>query len=73
MFFDSLASVLISLLLWAIIALRHFVRIEEFPRFLPDLLQIHYYPLMLIAAPALLVLALWIAERAERWSKGDSH
>ncbi len=73
LFFNSLASVLISLLLWAIIALRHFVRVEDFSRWLPDVLQSHYYPLMLIAAPALIVLALWIAEREERWSKGDLH
>ncbi len=69
LFFDSLASVLISLLLWIAAALRHFV--IAFP--LPDLLRTSSYPAMLIAAPALVALALWIAEREERWSRGDLH
>jgi hypothetical protein len=68
LFFDSLASVLISLLLWVGIALRHFVQIEAFV--LPDILQPSFYPLMLVAAPVLVVAALWIAEREERWAGG---
>ena len=50
-FFDLLASVLISLLLWIGAAARHFVSLEPF--FLPDLLQIAYQPLLLIAAAPL--------------------
>lgn len=68
-FFDSLASVLISLLLWIGIALRHFVQITPF--FLPDLLRMTYYPAMLIIAPVLVGVALWLADREERWTGGS--
>ncbi len=67
-FFDSLASVLISLLLWIVTAARHFVSLDPF--FLPDVLQSSFQPALLIAAPLLVVLALWLAEREERWSRG---
>ncbi len=67
-FFDSLASVLISLLLWVGAAARHFVSLEPF--FLPDMLQISYQPIMLMAAAPLVLLALWLAEREERFPGG---
>lgn len=68
LFFDSLVSVLISFMLWIGIVLRRFVTIESF--IFPDLLNPAFYPLMLLAAPALVVLALWLAEREERWAGG---
>lgn len=68
LFFDSLASVLISFLLWVGIVLRRFVVVESF--ILPDVLNPAFYPLMLLAAPVLVLLALWLAEREERWSGG---
>ena len=68
LFFDSLASVLISFLLWVGIALRHFVLSETF--IFPDVLNPAFYPLMLVAAPALVLPALWLAEREERWTGG---
>ncbi len=68
LFFDSLASVFISLMLWVGVTLRRFVEIPNF--FLPDLLQPNFYPLMLLSAPALVLLALVIAEREERWAGG---
>ncbi len=67
-FFDSLTSVLISLLLWIGAAARHFVSLEPF--FLPDVLQISFQPALLIAALPLVGLALWLAEREERFSGG---
>jgi hypothetical protein len=68
LFFDSLAAVLISFLLWVGTALRHFIVSSEF--IFPDLLNPAFYPPMLILAPALVLLALWVAEREERWSGG---
>ena len=62
---------LISLLLWVGVALRHFVEITPF--FLPDLLHMTYYPVMLVIAPVLVLLALWLAEREERWTGGSIH
>ena len=67
-FFNSLTSVLISLLLWIGAAARHFVSLEPF--FLPDVLQISFQPALLIAALPLVGLALWLAEREERFSGG---
>jgi hypothetical protein len=67
-FFDSLASALISLLVWMGMALRHFVEITPF--FLPDLLRVSFYPAMLIVAPVLVLVALWLADREERWAGG---
>ena len=71
LFFDPLASVLICLLLWTALALRHFL--DQSALALPDLLRASAYPAMWIAAPALIVLALWLAEREERWTQGGSH
>jgi hypothetical protein len=68
LFFDSLASVLISFMLWVGIVLRRFVAVEPF--IVPDILNPAFYPLMLLAAPALVLLALWLAEREERWTGG---
>ena len=68
LFFDSLAAVLVSFLLWIGIALRHFIGSSEF--IFPDLLNPAFYPPMLILAPALVLVALWVAEREERWSGG---
>lgn len=68
LFFDALASVLISLLLWVSITLRHFTELP--PSFVPDLLLPNVYPAMLLSAPALVLLALIIAEREERWAGG---
>jgi hypothetical protein len=68
LFFDSLASVLVSLLLWAGVTLRHFIELP--PIFVPDLLHANFYPVMLLSAPALVLLALVIAEREERWAGG---
>lgn len=68
LFFDPLASVLLTLLLWAGATLRHFVTLEHFP--LPDLLHVSFYPAMLVAAPALVLVALWLSEREERWTGG---
>lgn len=70
LFFDSLASVLISLLLWVGVALRRFIDLPSF--ILPDVLQPNFYPAMLISAPALVLLALIIADREERWAGGAS-
>lgn len=70
LFFDSLASVLISLLLWVGITLRRFLEMPTF--ILPDVLQPNFYPAMLISAPALVLLALIIADREERWAGGAS-
>ena len=67
-FFDSLASVLISLLIWVGATLRHFVTLEPF--WLPDVLHSSFYAPMLAAAPALLLLALWLADHEERWTGG---
>jgi hypothetical protein len=72
LFFDSLASVLISLLLWIAIAARHFLEMGAIALSIPDLLRVDYRPALLIAAPALVVIALWIAEREERWTTGGS-
>lgn len=68
LFFDSLASVLISLLLWVGVALRRFVDLPTF--ILPNLLQPSFYPVMLISAPLLVLLALILADREERWAGG---
>lgn len=65
LFFDSLASVLISLLLWAAITVRHFLDLSV--SLVPDVLHASAYPAMLVAAPVLVLLALWLAEREERW------
>jgi hypothetical protein len=70
LFFDSLASVLISLLLWIGTALRHFL--QEATLIIPDVLHANFYPLMLVTAPVLVVLALWLAEREERWTLGGT-
>ena len=67
-FLNSLASVLISLLLWIAAAVRHFV--ETTPFYVPDLLRMTSYPALLIAAPLLVLVALWIAEHEERWAGG---
>jgi hypothetical protein len=37
---------------------------------MPDLLHPNFYPAMLVAAPALVLLALWLADREERWTGG---
>ncbi len=50
------------------LALRHFVSLEI--SFLPDVLQARFQPALLAAAPLLIVLALWLVEREERWSRG---
>jgi hypothetical protein len=68
LFFDSLASVMISLLLWIGAALRHFVQFEIF---LPDLLHTSFYPVLLLTAPVLVGVALWLAEHEERWTGGQ--
>lgn len=68
--FDSLASVLICLLLWIGASVRHFMELGALA--IPDLFHADFYPLMLIAAPVLVVLALWLAERDERWTTGAS-
>ena len=65
-FFDSLASVVVCLLLWIAVAVRHFI--ESAPLAMPDLLRMASYPAMLIVAPLLVLVALWIAEREERWA-----
>ncbi len=69
LFFDPLASVLISLLLWVALTIRHFVEVSALA--LPDLLRPTSYPVMWIAAPLLVALALWLAEREERWMQGE--
>ena len=71
LFFDPLASVLICLLLWTALALRHFL--DRSALVLPDFLRANDYPAMWIAAPALVLLALWLAEREERWTQGGGH
>lgn len=68
LFFDSLASVLLCFLLWMGIALRHVTFSAGFV--FPDVLNPAFYPFMLLAAPALVLLALWLAEREERWTGG---
>lgn len=68
LFFDSLSSVLISLLLWVGVTLRRFVDLPTF--ILPNLLQPNFYPVMLISAPLLVLLALILADREERWAGG---
>lgn len=70
LFFDSLASVFLSLLLWIMAALRHFVDFGEISLYVPDLLRGDFRLALWIAAPALVVIALWMAEREERWSGG---
>ncbi|MCC6801728.1 MAG: hypothetical protein IT319_02500 [Anaerolineae bacterium] len=70
LFFDSLASVLVSLLLWIGTALRHFVDFGAVSLYVPDLLRGDLRPVLWIAAPALVVIALWIVEREERWTGG---
>jgi hypothetical protein len=68
LFFDSLASVMVCLLLWIGAALRHFVQFEFV---LPDLLHANFHPVMLLAAPVLVIVALWLAEHEERWTGGQ--
>jgi hypothetical protein len=72
LFFDSLASVFISLTLWIGTALRHFVDVGAIALYVPDLLSVDLRPALWIVAPALVVVALWIAEREERWTGGQS-
>jgi hypothetical protein len=72
LFFDSLASVLISLTLWVVTVVRHFVDFGTVALSLPDLLGIDFRTVLWVAAPVLIVIALWIAEREERWSGGQS-
>lgn len=68
LFFDSLASVFVSLLLWIGVALRHFVDLGAL--YTPDLLGGDLRPVLWITAPALVAIALWIVEREERWTGG---
>lgn len=66
--FDSLVSVLISMALWATQIVRRFDTTIPALHALPDLLRADLYPLMFIAAAASVALALWLAEREQRWS-----
>ncbi len=72
LFFDSLASVFISLTLWIGTALRHFIDFGNVAFYIPDLLRVDLRPALWLVAPALVIAALWIAEREERWSGGQS-
>jgi hypothetical protein len=72
LFFDALMSVLICLLIWVGVSARHFLQLGSFSFNIPDLLHADYHPALWIAAPALLLIALWIAEREERWTGGTS-
>lgn len=72
LFFDALMSMLICLLMWVGVAARHFLPLGSFTFSIPDLLHTDYYPVLWIAAPVLIVIALWIAEREERWTEGTS-
>jgi hypothetical protein len=67
LFFDPLMSVLICLLIWVGVSARHFLQLGSLSFSIPDLLHADYYPVLWIAAPVLLLIALWIAEREERW------
>jgi hypothetical protein len=70
LFFDPLMSVLICLLIWVGVWARHFLALDSLSFSIPDLLHGDYQPMLLIAAPVLLLIALWIAEREERWTGG---
>jgi hypothetical protein len=72
LFFDALMSVLICLLIWVSVSARHFLELGSLSFSIPDLLRADYHPVLWIAAPALLLIALWIAEREERWTEGTS-
>jgi hypothetical protein len=70
LFFDALMSLLICLLLWIGVSARHFLELGSPSFSIPDLLHVDYHPMLLIVAPALLLIALWFAEREERWTGG---
>ena len=70
LFFDALMSVLICLLIWIGVSVRHFLQLGTFSFRIPDFLHVDYQLMLLIAAPVLLLIALWIAEREERWTGG---
>lgn len=70
LFFDSLVSVFVSLTLWVGTALRHTFDLGVMALYVPDLLRVDLRPALWLVAPALVVMALWIAEREERWSGG---
>ncbi len=70
LFFDALVSVLMCLLIWTAASARHFLQLGSLSFSIPDLLRADYHPLLWIAAPVLIFIALWIAEREERWMGG---
>lgn len=70
LFFDSLASVFVSLLLWIGTTVRHFVDFGTVSLYVPDLLRGDLRPVLWIIAPVLVLIALWIVEREERWAGG---
>ena len=68
LFFDPLMSVLICLLIWVSVSARHFSQFGSLSFSIPDLLHADYQLVLWIAAPVLVFIALWIAEREERWT-----
>jgi len=71
LFFDPLQSVLIALMCWTVIVLRHFGQHEPLIA-LPDLLAVEFRPLLIAAALGLLITALSFAERDERFTRKDN-
>lgn len=66
--FDPLASIMISLTIWATQVVRRVdLHVPEL-RHIPDLLRADLYPLMFGAALVAVLLALWLADREHHWS-----
>jgi hypothetical protein len=70
--FDPLASVLISMLLWVLLVARHAFEspIWGYAR-MPDFLSAEMYPLLFGLAVAAVVTGMWVAERENRFARGE--
>ncbi|MDX2162160.1 MAG: hypothetical protein SF162_12615 [bacterium] len=68
LFFDPLLSMLISMLAWVVIVVRHhFTHPVILP--LPDMLTPHTLPVLLIAAAGLVIAGLWLSEHDDRFMR----
>ncbi len=66
--FDPLVSVLACFALWCSQVARRAEIALPALRSLPDLLRADLYPVMFLAGAVAILLALWLADREERWS-----
>ena len=66
--FDPLVSVLICMAIWASQVARRAEVVVPAVRHLPDLLRVELYPLMFLVAAIAIAIALWLADRENRWS-----